>query len=308
MDGNSIFYPIKRTKIVLSDSEIIDKVALVTEGGGQRGIFTAGVLDTFLKKQFNPFSLLIGTSAGSLNIASYICGQYRHAYRVVTEATTESNFFDFYRFLRGNKAMDLDWLIEQTQTKLKLDWDQGHLNCVDKTVLVTASDINRQQATYFNLMSDDKALALKASCNIPIFNKPIDSNNSAFVDGALYDPIPVKEAYKRGYKHIVVIRTVPIDLRMDRQWMYQIQRVLGKNKAADMLNLFMEHDKNYKATQEFLNNPPEDLSIYEIYPKQMLKSKVLASSIDELNADYHEGIKSGLYFLNNMQHHFNNKL
>ncbi len=41
------------------------KMALVCEGGGQRGIFTAGVLDEFQRAGFNPFDLLIGTSAGA---------------------------------------------------------------------------------------------------------------------------------------------------------------------------------------------------------------------------------------------------
>ncbi|MEH6454512.1 MAG: patatin family protein [Psychromonas sp.] len=305
MDEDPISTPVDRIRIAPPEAQIIDRIALVTEGGGQRGVFTAGVLDTFIKKDFNPFSLLIGTSAGSLNIASYICGQYRHAYRIITEVTTERHFFDLYRFMRGNKAMDLDWLIKQTQTNLKLDWAQAYRNCIDKTVLVTASDINKQQAVYFNLMNDDKSLALKASCNIPVINKPIDSDNGSFFDGGLYDPIPVKEAYKRGYKHIVVIRTVPIDLLTDRQWIYRVQGVLGKNRAADMLRLLMEHDKNYKETQAFLKNPPDDVKIYEIHPKKLLKSKVLTSRIEDMNADYHEGIKSGLFFLNNMQHHFN---
>ena len=33
------------------------RIALVCEGGGQRGIFTAGVLDEFMRAQFNPFDL-----------------------------------------------------------------------------------------------------------------------------------------------------------------------------------------------------------------------------------------------------------
>lgn len=40
------------------------RIALVCEGGGQRGIFTAGVLDEFMRAQFNPFDLYLGTSAG----------------------------------------------------------------------------------------------------------------------------------------------------------------------------------------------------------------------------------------------------
>jgi len=43
------------------------KNALVAQGGGQRGIFTAGVLDAFLLSNFDPFDEFYGTSAGALN-------------------------------------------------------------------------------------------------------------------------------------------------------------------------------------------------------------------------------------------------
>ena len=49
----------------------IAQTALVAEGGGQRGIFTAAILDRWLEHSFNPFSLLIGTSAGAQNLSSY---------------------------------------------------------------------------------------------------------------------------------------------------------------------------------------------------------------------------------------------
>jgi predicted patatin/cPLA2 family phospholipase len=145
----------------------VTKVALVTEGGGQRGIFTAGVLDAFLEADFNPFSLMVGTSAGSLNLASFICGQTKHAYRVITEATTDHDFFDVYRFLAGKEGLNLDWLLEQTQTRLPLDWQQGHKNMRSCTVLASASHADNHQATFFDLDNDDWHVALKASCAIP---------------------------------------------------------------------------------------------------------------------------------------------
>jgi predicted patatin/cPLA2 family phospholipase len=58
------------------------KRALVVEGGGMRGIFTAGVLDAFLQERFNPFNLFIGVSAGAVSIASYLSGQYQRYYRL----------------------------------------------------------------------------------------------------------------------------------------------------------------------------------------------------------------------------------
>ena len=44
----------------------IDKTALIIEGGGSRGVFSFGVIDTFIKNQFDPFNLYIGVSNGAV--------------------------------------------------------------------------------------------------------------------------------------------------------------------------------------------------------------------------------------------------
>jgi len=45
--------------------------AIIAEGGGQRGIYTAGVLDAFMQFGFNPFTMGIGVSAGAQNLLCY---------------------------------------------------------------------------------------------------------------------------------------------------------------------------------------------------------------------------------------------
>jgi predicted patatin/cPLA2 family phospholipase len=47
------------------------KMALVCEGSGQRGVFTAGVLDEFQRTLFNPFDPMIDTSAGAQNLSAF---------------------------------------------------------------------------------------------------------------------------------------------------------------------------------------------------------------------------------------------
>ncbi len=306
MTGKHISYAVQNIEGLSFDTTDISKIALVTEGGGQRGIFTAGVLDAFLEAEFNPFSLMVGTSAGSLNLASYICGQYKHAYKVITQATTDHHFFDVYRFIFGREGLDLDWLMKQTQTSFELDWHQGRENMRSRTVLASASGVTSHQASYFNLNSDNWSLALKASCAVPVLNKkPIFSQNEYWVDGGLCAPIPVQEAYERGYRHIVVIRTVPIDTSFDHCWMTNIRRALGNSKAAGMIEMLLEHEDNYRKTQEFLSNPPDDVTIFEIHPQKPLRSKMIGSDIDSLDMDYHLGYQSGKYFLNTVGRHIN---
>ena len=53
---------------------MINNTALVLEGGGFRGIFTAGVLEVFLEKQLF-FETVYGVSAGASYGASYLSYQ-----------------------------------------------------------------------------------------------------------------------------------------------------------------------------------------------------------------------------------------
>ena len=45
--------------------------SLVLEGGGSRGVFTAGVLDFLMEKNVT-FPYVIGVSAGSCNVLDYV--------------------------------------------------------------------------------------------------------------------------------------------------------------------------------------------------------------------------------------------
>ncbi|MEH7745218.1 patatin-like phospholipase family protein, partial [Neobacillus drentensis] len=51
-----------------------NQVGLVLEGGGMRGVYTAGILEYFLETQLF-FPYVIGVSAGACNAASYLSKQ-----------------------------------------------------------------------------------------------------------------------------------------------------------------------------------------------------------------------------------------
>ncbi len=124
------------------------KTALVAEGGGMRGVFTAGVLDAFLVNNYNPFNLYIGCSAGALNLSSYIAGQYRHGYRTISDFTTRPEFYNWSRFLRGGHAIDLDWLWEATDRENPLQIDAAARQLGNREFLIGASHAGAGEATY----------------------------------------------------------------------------------------------------------------------------------------------------------------
>lgn len=277
-------------------------IALVVEGGGQKGIFTAGVLDAFLQEKFNPFSLLIGTSAGALNLASYICGQHKHAYRVITEATMDKQFFNIRSFLFDHKGLDLDWLLEQTKTTIPLDWHSGNANMKNREVLVTATQDDNNQVDYFDLADSGWELALKASCSIPgIHNTPAILDKYHWLDGGVQAPIPLEEVYRQGYKHIVVIRTAPPEIKYDHPFLAKLTPHIKNAKTKKLVNNLIDHEASYGKAQLFLDNPPKDVSIYELHPARLLKSNLIGSKKTSLDDDYQQGLHCGQRFLHSFQ-------
>ena len=61
-------------KEVFLMNEHLERTALVLEGGGMRGLFTAGVLDFFLEQKLH-FDDCLAVSAGACHACSFLSGQ-----------------------------------------------------------------------------------------------------------------------------------------------------------------------------------------------------------------------------------------
>jgi predicted patatin/cPLA2 family phospholipase len=90
------------------------KLALIAEGGGQREIFTAGVLDAWIDVSYDPFDMFIGTSAGSQNLTSFLSCQKGYAKRLIRGFSRHKRFFQLGRGLVGKNIVDLDWYFDKT--------------------------------------------------------------------------------------------------------------------------------------------------------------------------------------------------
>nr|WP_208852778.1 DUF6363 domain-containing protein [Mixta theicola] len=272
------------------------KMALVCEGGGQRGIFTAGVLDEFQRAHFNPFQLYLGTSAGAQNLSAFVCGQQGYARRVITRYTTNKLFFDPLRFVRGGHLIDLDWLTRITSQELPLAMTQAEkLLAAGREFYMCACRSDDYSARYFAPTSANWLDLIKASSAIPGFYRSgILLDDIPYLDGGITDAIPVREAARRGAKTIVVIRTVPSQMFYTPHWIKRMERWFA---GSPWMTLLQQHEKSYYEIQQFIEHPPGDLRIIEIYPPRPLASSALGSRLHTLNQDYHLGRRCGRYFL-----------
>ncbi|MBC7004585.1 patatin family protein [Photobacterium sp. BZF1] len=187
--------------------------ALVVQGGGQKGSFAAGVLDQFMKYNFNPFSFYVGTSAGALNISPYVTGQSGFGLNFILNFTTKSRFFNLKQFIKRKQQMDLDWAFKaMMETKDCLQIEKGKQKLKSREALACLTDAESLEDAYYPIFTDNWYNVLRATCAIPIlYQQQVEIDGKTWIDGAIAANTPVIKAYKNGYKRIVVIQTSPLE-------------------------------------------------------------------------------------------------
>lgn len=274
----------------------VSGMALVAEGGGQRGAFTAGVLDSWQIANFNPFEILIGTSAGAQNIASYLSKQTGYAYTLISNLTNQQQFFSPWRLLKGKNAMDLDWYFKQANSKFyQFDNKQASENSIGRKVRFSASDSLDLATQLIDPNLSGWLQALKYSSAIPYLYK-----SNSLVDGGVTAPLPVKEAHELGADTILTIRTqVDSQHIIPKPIKHMKSLICKEERCPNFLKLWQRHESAYQQAEAFIQQPPKQVKIIEIKPERPLATRVLGSSHQSIVADYKYGFAMGKQFLEN---------
>jgi predicted patatin/cPLA2 family phospholipase len=189
------------------------RTALVTQGGGQCGIFTSGVLDAFLLSNFDPFDVFYGTSAGALNISAFLCRQSGIGKSFTVDLTTDDRFFHLFSYIRRKKKMDLDWAINQLcHFPYKLDLDLGRKILTGRRAFAAVTEVDYIRDRYIPLLAPNWVDIMRATCAIPgLYSEEVVIDGERYVDGGVTAAIPVQEAWRQGSRNIIAIRTEFLD-------------------------------------------------------------------------------------------------
>ena len=186
---------------------ILNDTALVLEGGGMRGTFTAGVLDYMIENKIR-FPYTIGVSAGASTGVSYISRQKGRTLFSNTELQHIRPYIGMKHFIRGKGFIDLDFLFyEYPQTYYPFDFAAYRAN-PDRFVMVTSNCLTGLPEYFEEKESEDRLVhILRASCSLPVFCPISYIDEVPMVDGGVCDSIPYARAQKDGYSKQIVVLT-----------------------------------------------------------------------------------------------------
>ena len=209
-----------------------DRAALVVEGGAMRGIFSVGVLDVFMEREILALRFVIGASAGACNLASHVAGQEGRNRRAYFDLMTRREFIDVRRAVLGRSAVDLDWLWDTLAEREPLDVGGGGRAAKTELVIV-ATSARTGQPVYLPPRAHDLFDVLKGSCALPgLYRGQVSVGGEPLIDGGVSDPIPVEEAYRRGARRIVVVRSRPATFVKKNGWSSRLSAALVRGTPA----------------------------------------------------------------------------
>lgn len=190
-------------------------VGYIDVGGGLRAVYGTGVLDFCLDNKI-VFPYLIGVSAGTGNIASYMSHQKGRSLKFYTDYAFRKEYMSFYNLRKNGSYIDLDYIysgLSNEDGEAPINFKEMDSNPASFTIVST--NANSGKAEYFTKKdySKNNYDVFKTSCCIPIVNKAYSFGGNKYYDGGLSDPVPVRKAFEDGCEKVVVCLTRPIDFR-----------------------------------------------------------------------------------------------
>jgi predicted patatin/cPLA2 family phospholipase len=180
---------------------------LVLEGGGMRGVYTAGVLEYFLEQGIE-FPYVIGVSAGAANAASFLSKQKGRNRKVNIEMVSDPRYISWQNFIKTRQAFGMDFIFDEIPNKIvPYHYDEFYKN--ESEFVVGTTDCLTGEPVFFSKeeYGQDILKVIRASSSLPFLSPEIHFKNKILLDGGISDPIPLKKSIQDGNKRNVVVLT-----------------------------------------------------------------------------------------------------
>lgn len=188
----------------------MNDTGLVLEGGGMRGLYTAGVLEYFAQHDIH-FPYIIGVSAGACMAASYLSEQQGRNRTVSIDFVNDKRYLSFSNFIRKGELFGMDFIFDEIPNNIVPLDVKKIINGPDEFVVVTTNCETGEPMYFYKEDYDEKTLGklLRASSSIPFFADAVEHEGRYMLDGGIVDPLPIIKAECDGYAKNVVVLTKP---------------------------------------------------------------------------------------------------
>lgn len=273
------------------EQKLID-AGLVLEGGGMKGMFTAGVLDAFLEEGLL-FGHCYGVSAGACALISYISGQKGRTKKVWLDFQGDKRFCSFYSLVTTGDLFGARFNYDYIPHKL-VPFDFEAFKAYRGEAYATVTNIKTGEAEYMRLTDMEKDLpVVRASASLPLISRNVRIGDGLYLDGGVSDCIPFAKSLADGNARNVVILTKPagyVRKQAGMKLLYKLRYAKYPKVTEDMIEL---RHLNYNRTLKEIEAAEAAGEAFVIRPSGDITVKRIEKDTRVLAALYEEGYKLG---------------
>ena len=265
------------------------KTALILEGGGMRGLYTAGVLDILMKNDIYT-DVAVGVSAGALFGINYKSKQIGRVLRYNLKYAGNPSYTGWKSLLKTGNLMNKEFWFEDIPFKLDpMDCDTYRTNKTEFHAVVT--NLLNGKAEYksiFDLENTECMEYLRASGSLPFCSRSVVVNGVPYLDGGIADSIPLKEYYENGYEKAIVVLTRPANYRKSGG----IHGAgLFYKKYPEFVKTLTNRNAVYNQQCEYVEELEKQGKILVIRPSELVDVSRTETNRDVMKQIYNLGIK-----------------
>ena len=268
------------------------KLGMVLEGGGMRGMYTAGVLDYFMEKDFYPDGIF-GVSAGACHGASYASHQKGRSYRINVENCRNRDYMGVGSWLRTGDFFNVDYAYGRIPDELlPFDYETYDRERANMPLYAVVTNVDTGKPEYMDTGDMHKGIAyVRASASLPFMARIVGVDGKRYLDGGISDSIPVDAALCHGYDRLIVVLTRPEGYRKEpqsRRMLSLLDHVYGR-RYPNLVKDMKERHEVYNRELDRVEELCREGKAFVLRPSVSMEISRLEKDPDKLRAIYELG-------------------
>lgn len=260
---------------------------LILEGGGMRGVYTAGVLDFFLDMELE-FEEVYGVSAGSIHASSYLSKQRGRSIDISTEYLNDPRYCSVRSLIKTGNLFGVKMCYDEIPNQLN-PYDHETFLKYPGRFYAVLTDCETGKARYQQIKDMNRDIwAIRASSSLPLVSRMIGIHGHIYLDGGIADSIPVKHSQEQGNVKNVVVLTRDQRYRKSPNEAIKLIRSLYRRYPELVAQMENRHIR-YNETLDYIAKGEEDGTIFVIRPSKTVDVGRIEKDKEKLTGLYNQG-------------------
>ena len=263
------------------------KKGLVLEGGGKRGIYTAGVLDIFMEQGIS-FDGVIGVSAGAIHGCSFVAEQIGRSIRYNLEYGNDYRFMSWRSWLLSGNIVDVKFCYHDLPQKLD-PFDNQAFESSSTKFYVVCSNLETGKPEYIQCHNMTSEIDfLRASASLPVVSRIVKVGGKKLLDGGICDSVPVQAFINMGYDKNVVILTRPKGYRKEPAHLQWLTKLVYR-KYPNFVEAVLKRHEMYNREIQEIENLEKEGKILVVRPSKTIKISKMEANLEVVKDMYDLG-------------------